>query len=189
MFGRLAHLLLFTSLILTTAAGDARAADADTVAVPDRCVVSVALTGIASLRATDRPPSGSDGLARGDYHLRVRGAAEIGPFSLRQGEASSFAPGITLEWIDAGRIAGDVAGPVHVRFDLMAREEDSATVGAGDEDFDDLSLPLPVHEFVVCPGGRANLTRFVEIPHDHTTGKRRKPDRLRVSIQLKAQRG
>ncbi|NIR58705.1 MAG: hypothetical protein GWO02_03875, partial [Gammaproteobacteria bacterium] len=84
-----------------TALACAAAAQAPPVAAqePAICTVEIRLTQIACAEANDETEKSG---ARGEYHLRLGTGAEVGPFELRAGEASSFNPGILLDVIDTG---------------------------------------------------------------------------------------
>jgi hypothetical protein len=111
-------------------------------------------------------------------------ARGLGPFELRTGESSAFTPGLALDVIDSGwPVPTDGSRTVAtVAFAVMTREDDTTPVG--EDDRDDSGTPLFIREQVVCPAGRTVVTRFVDIPHRSTDGRKRKADQLKLSLRI-----
>ncbi len=169
------------ALTLLAVAGTEVLAD-DTPAVRS-CVVAIHLTSIVSVRTLDDDGSG-DPDAPGEYSIRALSSAAVGPFDLRTGDSSSFAPGLHLDTVDTGwLVPGDAATTVApVAFGILASEDDSNPVG--EDDHDDSSAPLLVREHITCPGGTTRLSRTIDVVHETGEGRRKRSDRLRLGIEL-----
>lgn len=148
------------------------------------CEVEVRLTAIISVRTLDAV-AGGDADAPGEYFVGSLSSAAIGPFDLRTGDSSNFAPGLLLETIDTGRPmppSGEtVVAPV--TFGIVVSEDDSNPVG--EDDHDDTSMPLLIREHVVCPAGVTNILRTIDVGHDGPDGRRRRSDQLRIGLQIR----
>ena len=170
------------ALLLLAAFVPSRAAASE---APLSCEVEIRLTSITSLRTLDEDESGA-AEAPGEYFVSTLTAASLGPFGLRTGDASSFAPGLSLEMIDTGWPYPPEGESViaSVSFGVLVREDDSNPVG--EDDHDDTSEQLLIREHVVCPGGVTRLTRTIDVTHNNVGGPRRRSDQVRLGLQIRA---
>jgi hypothetical protein len=149
------------------------------------CLFEIQLTTITSARTNDEH-IGDSADPTGEYEVRVLSGRALGPFELRTGESSAFAPGLTLDVVDSGwplppRGQSTVATAA---FAILVEEDDSTPVG--EDDRDDASAPLLIREHVVCPGGRTTILRVVDVPHRSGDQRRYRPDQLRLGFQIVA---
>jgi hypothetical protein len=147
------------------------------------CLFEIDLIAITAIRTNDETANDSVD-PKGEYFIGISSERGLGPFELRTGESSAFTPGLALDVIDSGwPVPTDGSRTVStVAFAVMTREDDTTPVG--EDDRDDSGTPLFIREQVVCPAGRTVVTRFVDIPHRSTDGRKRKADQLKLSLRI-----
>ncbi|TFH24874.1 MAG: hypothetical protein E4H03_02385 [Myxococcales bacterium] len=172
-------------VVAATAAIVAFAGALPAAAQQETCIVEVRLAAVTCERSREdgrRKAAGS----RGQYHVRVGGGAELGPFELRDGESSIYRPGILLHAVDtAVQVGQDGAEAwVPMLFDVQVREEDSLTGAEGGSD--DWSAAVLIREHITCPESTTQVVRRVSIGDSSSREARRDAARLRLTLTLTA---